>query len=182
MKKIGEYWVDDNGNKWPCYCINEELAIIYSKSLTNCGYCRDCRDCRNCHECYYCYYCSDCCNCCNCSYCSDCSDCSDCNDCINCDNCSDCSNCSYCNYCRSAKNYKSQPSVYITGKIGSRNDNTIFYYGETENGMSLQVVCGCFRGDLEEFEAAVMKTHAENDVYRNQYLKEIDKAKALFEL
>ncbi len=48
--------------------------------------------------------------------------------------------------------------------------------------MSLQVVCGCFRGDLEEFEKAVLKTHADNDIYREQYLKEIQKVKALFEL
>lgn len=48
--------------------------------------------------------------------------------------------------------------------------------------MSLQVVCGCFRGDLKEFEATVLKTHADNDIYREQYLKEIEKVKALFEL
>lgn len=92
---------------------------------------------------------------------------------INCYNCYNCSDCS---------GYKIRPMQYVTTKIGSRNDNTIFYYGETENGMSLQVVCGCFRGDLEEFEKAVLKTHADNDIYREQYLKEIQKVKALFEL
>ena len=44
------------------------------------------------------------------------------------------------------------------------------------------MVCGCFRGDLKGFEATVLKTHADNDIYRNQYLKEIAKVKALFEL
>lgn len=48
--------------------------------------------------------------------------------------------------------------------------------------MEIQVVCGCFRGNLEEFEKAVLKTHADNDVYREQYLKEIAKVKVLFEL
>lgn len=48
--------------------------------------------------------------------------------------------------------------------------------------MSLQIVCGCFRGNLEVFEQAVLETHANNDIYREQYLKEIKKVKALFEL
>lgn len=37
-------------------------------------------------------------------------------------------------------------------------------------------------GNIEEFEQAVLKTHAENDEYREQYLKEIAKAKILFGL
>ena len=46
----------------------------------------------------------------------------------------------------------------------------------------MQIVCGCFRGDLEEFEKAVLKTHANNEEYKIQYLKEIEKVKVLFEL
>ena len=46
----------------------------------------------------------------------------------------------------------------------------------------IQVVCGCFRGNIEEFEQSVFKTHADNDEYREQYLKEIAKAKILFGL
>ena len=67
----------------------------------------------------------------------------------------------------------------MTKKIGSRNDNTIFYY---DGNSKVQVVCGCFHGDLEQFKQAVLKTHADNDVYKNQYLKEIEKVKVLFEL
>lgn len=48
--------------------------------------------------------------------------------------------------------------------------------------MEVQVVCGCFRGNLEDFEKAVLKTHKDNDLYRKQYLKEIEKVKALFDL
>ncbi len=92
---------------------------------------------------------------------------------INCDNCCGC-------YC--CERYTENPTLYRTDRIGSRKDRTTFYYGKTEKGMSLQVVCGCFRGDLEEFEKAVLKTHADNDIYREQYLKEIQKVKALFEL
>ena len=46
--------------------------------------------------------------------------------------------------------------------------------------MSLQVVCGWFRGNLEEFEYAVLRTN--NEKYKGHYLKEIAKVKVLFEL
>ncbi len=48
--------------------------------------------------------------------------------------------------------------------------------------MEVQVVCGCFKGSLEEFEKAVLETHKDNDLYREQYLKEIEKVKILFDL
>lgn len=48
--------------------------------------------------------------------------------------------------------------------------------------MEVQIVCGCFRGNLETFEKAVLETHKDNDLYREQYLKEIEKVKVLFEL
>ena len=70
----------------------------------------------------------------------------------------------------------------MTGKVGSRKDQTTFYYGETENNeKEIQVVCGCFRGNLEDFEKAVLETHKDNDLYREQYLKEIEKVKVLFQ-
>ena len=106
-------------------------------------------------------------------------DCTECTDCINCNNCN---NCDYCDNCYNCTNFIENPQVYKTKKIGSRYSQTIFYYGETDKGMEVQVVCGCFRGNLEAFENAVMKTHANNDEYREQYLKEIAKVKSLFEL
>ena len=48
--------------------------------------------------------------------------------------------------------------------------------------MKVQIVCGCFRGNLEEFEEAVLEKHKDNDLYREQYLKEIEKVKVLFDL
>ena len=48
--------------------------------------------------------------------------------------------------------------------------------------MEVQVICGCFRGSLEKFKKSVLETHKDNDVYREQYLKEIEKVKVLFEL
>lgn len=67
---------------------------------------------------------------------------------------------------------------YTTVKLGSRNDNTNFYYDGVDN---LQVVCGCFRGNLDDFEKAVKETHGNND-YAMEYLKEIEKVKVLFNL
>lgn len=46
----------------------------------------------------------------------------------------------------------------------------------------IQVICGCFRGDLEDFEKAILKTHKDNALYRKQYLKELEKVKILFDL
>lgn len=88
-----------------------------------------------------------------------------------------------CHDCHDCHDYIENPLIYSTKKIGSRYDNTIFYYGMTKNNeMSLQVVCGCFRGNFKEFESAVMKTHKNNSLYRNEYLKEIEKVKVLFEV
>ena len=161
MKQINGYWTDGNNNRWDIGIYTEEQAEKYSKSLVNC---HDCRNCFDCHSCGYCDYCINC---------------HDCNSCHNCRNCYDCQ---YCYNCRHCCDYKQNPQRYTTKKIGSRNDQTTFYYGETESGMEVQVICGCFRGNLEDFEKAVLKTHKDNDLYREQYLKEIKKVKVLFEL
>lgn len=83
-----------------------------------------------------------------------------------------------CEYCQ---RYKAKPQSYTTKRIGSRNSQTIFHYGETESGMELQVVCGCFRGNLEEFEKAVEKTHGGNE-YGKAYRREIEKVRVLFNI
>ena len=36
--------------------------------------------------------------------------------------------------------------------------------------------------NLEDFEKAVLETHKDNDLYRKQYLKEIEKVRVLFDL
>ena len=155
MKKINNFWVDENDNKWWCGDTTKEQAIAYSESLIDCHYCHNCSDCCNCHNC---------------------------RDCRNCNNCRNCHYCHNCDNCHCCERYTENPALYRTDRIGSRNDQTTFYYGKTEEGMSLQIVCGCFRGDLEEFEKAVLKTHANNEEYKIQYLKEIEKVKVLFEL
>ncbi|MDY5841622.1 MAG: hypothetical protein SPJ59_01665 [Peptoniphilaceae bacterium] len=47
----------------------------------------------------------------------------------------------------------------VIGPIGSRNDHTTFYRTASNK---IQVVCGCFTGSLDEFLAAVKKTHGDN--------------------
>ena len=171
MKQINGYWVDENNNRWDIRIYTEEQAEKYSKSLANCNNCFNCRNC---------YYCFNCRNCCDCNYCGDCFSCRNCCDCNNCHNCRCCNNCRNCNYC---KDYKQNPQRYTTDKVGSRNDQTTFYYGETKNNeKEIQVVCGCFEGNLETFEKAVLETHKDNDLCREQYLKEIEKVKVLFDL
>ena len=191
MKQINGYWTDENNNRWNTEIYTEEQAEKCSKSLVNCynccncRYCRYCSNCRCCVNCDYCRYCSGCCDCDNgydCRCCVDCNDCRYCNDCRHCCYCHYCRYCRYCCDCHGCYNYKQNPQRYTTKEIGSRNDQTTFYYGETGNGMKVQIVCGCFRGNLEEFEEAVLEKHKDNDLYREQYLKEIEKVKVLFDL
>ena len=59
---------------------------------------------------------------------------------------------------------------YVTSKIGSRKSQTTIYFNEEKN---IQIVCGCFRGDIDKFECAVKETHAENELYLSQYLEQI---------
>ena len=200
MKQINGYWVDENNNRWNIKFYTEEAAEEFSKSLVNCyncigcDYCYNCQNCNGCRYCHNCHCCNDCQNCNGCRYCTGCINCNNCHDCRYCgdcrccDYCDDCACCRYCRYCGDCRccdycdDYKQNPQRYTTKNIGSRNDQTTFYYGETKNGMEVQVVCGCFRGNLETFVKAVLETHKDNDLYRKQYLKEIEKVKILFEL
>lgn len=207
LKQINRYWMDENNNRWDCGIYTKEQAEDFSKSLVNCynccncmncnnccncnycenchncGYCNNCHYCNNCENCYYCYYSSNCRDCHSCRNCNNCNKCHDCHNCNNCRYCYNCSNCRDCNNCYNCCYYKQNPQRYTTGKVGSRNDQTTFYYGETKNNeKEIQVVCGCFKGNLEEFEEAVLETHKDNDFYRKQYLKEIEKVKVLFDL
>ena len=209
MKQINGYWVDENNNRWDIEIYTEGQAEKFSKSLVNCHNCRNCSycyncdycdncqnciGCRNCYSCYSCRNCQNCDNCRNCYSCYNCQNCDNCRNCYSCYNCRNCRNCyscyncrnchycDYCDNCRYCRNYKLNPQKYTTKKIGSRNDQTTFYYGETESGMEVQIICGCFRGNLEDFEKAVLETHKDNDLYRDQYLKEIEKVKVLFDL
>lgn len=155
MKRVGDWWIDENNNKWDTRFYTEDEAENCSNTLT------------------------DCVSCVNCAYCVECAECTDCQDCISCWNCTDCQNCVSCSNCNG---YVTNPSRYITQNIGSREGQTHFYYGKTkEDSMSIQIKCGCFHGDLKEFAEAVEKTHGA-DEYGEQYRREIEKVKMLFDL
>jgi hypothetical protein len=71
-----------------------------------------------------------------------------------------------------AKGYKKFISI---GPIGSRNGYTQCYLAED------RIVCGCFDGSLERFEAKVRKTHAGNPVHLASYLALVVMVKAVRE-
>lgn len=69
--------------------------------------------------------------------------------------------------------YIDRDGLYIAiGPIGSRNDCTTFILQDNQ----ITVTCGCFRGTIDEFEAAVHKTHS-GTKYEKQYMSAIQFAK-----
>jgi hypothetical protein len=64
---------------------------------------------------------------------------------------------------------QTNPQRYITQKIGSRNSQTSIYW---TNLNDVQIICGCWRGNIEEFEKSVNETHA-NTEHLQPYLKQI---------
>jgi len=59
---------------------------------------------------------------------------------------------------------------YVTNNIGSRSSQTTFYWDKEGK---VQVVCGCFRGDLNEFKEKVSKVHL-GTIHLDVYLKQIE--------
>ena len=104
--------------------------------------------------------CRNCRNCRNCSYCRDCGDCSNCRYCSYCDDCSNCSG------------FKSNPQRITSGVMGSRNSQSTYYWNDEHE----QVVCGCFKGSLQEFENRVKDVHGENE-FGVAYMKWINTIK-----
>ena len=63
---------------------------------------------------------------------------------------------------------------YISiSSIGSRKDMTIYCFDDDK------IWCGCFVGTLNEFETAVIKTHANNKQYIDEYIGFIQYLKKL---
>jgi hypothetical protein len=203
-QQIDGYWVIGS-NKWNASIYTQEQAEKYSKTLINCqncincsscrscSYCSSCRDCRSCSycsSCRSCSYCSSCSDCIDCSSCSDCSDCIDCSycrscsscrdcsycsscsDCIDCSYCSDCSSCSDCSDCSSCSDFKTNPQRITSSFLGSRNSQTTYYWDDKRE----QIICGCFKGTLEELEEQVKITHGDND-FSKGYFKWIELVK-----
>jgi len=56
--------------------------------------------------------------------------------------------------------------------IGSRNSQTTFYWDSNQN----LIVCGCFKGTLDEFETKITETHSNNQ-HAQDYRKWIESIK-----
>jgi hypothetical protein len=163
VKLINGYWTDENNNRWSEDLETEESAQKKSEGMVNC------RDCLNCDSCDSCDSCNSC-NSCNwCDSCDSCNWCNSCRSCNSCNSCRSCRSCNSCNWCDSCDSFKSNPNRYTGLSMGSRHAQTTTYW----TSESVQVVCGCFRGNLDEFESKVNKTHGDNEhglAYRN-YIK-----------
>jgi hypothetical protein len=61
--------------------------------------------------------------------------------------------------------------------MGSRDAQTTTYWADA----LIQVVCGCFRGTLEEFGTAVEKTHGDN-THGKSYKKYIKIVRAIISM
>ena len=72
---------------------------------------------------------------------------------------------------------ESASDVLIVGPIGSRNGYTTICH--TDKGVF--VMCGCFRGTLDEFAKKVEKTHGDNNHARD-YKALIEFVKVKFEI
>lgn len=72
---------------------------------------------------------------------------------------------------------QSSSDILVVGSIGSRNGYTIIFH--TDKGV--YVMCGCFKGTLDEFETKVKETHHGNK-HERDYLALIQFAKVKFEL
>jgi len=102
----------------------------------------------------------------------DCLNCINCTNCSGCRYCSYCSDCSYCRDCRGCSNFKTNPQRITSPILGSRNSQTTYYWNDENE----KIVCGCFKGTLEEFETKVKITHGDND-FAKGYLKWIELVK-----
>ena len=85
-----------------------------------------------------------------CTRCTNCTDCADCTRCTNCTYCADCRGCTDC------RDYQNNPQRIVSGQIGDSCRQTTVYWNSKAD---IQVVCGCFKGNLEEFEEAVRRKY-----------------------
>ena len=158
MELINGYWIDENNNSWDSRIYTKEQAQKCSESLVNCYDCEDCQDCEDCKDCQRCWICLHCWHC------------------QKCEGCWSCYNCRKCWHCEDCKDFQDNPQRYITGRIGSRYDQTTFYWLSDRTW----VECGCFSGTLEEFESEVKKVHGDNE-HGQAYMAEIAKVRMLMQ-
>jgi hypothetical protein len=59
MKKINNYWTDENNNRWNRDQYTKDQAEQLSKKMINCKYCTDCYSCYSCDSCDSCNSCKN---------------------------------------------------------------------------------------------------------------------------
>ena len=74
--------------------------------------------------------------------------------------------------------FKGTRDIFWISHIGSR-DGTTTFFRNADNGIS--VSCGCFYGTIDEFAAAVTKTHGDNE-HAQAYRHAIEIAKLRIKL
>jgi hypothetical protein len=78
-------------------------------------------------------------------------------------------NCSGCSDCRGCSEIKTNPQRYTTPKIGSRNSQTSIYWTNKDD---IQIICGCWIGNIKDFEKRVKEVHAKTK-HLKPYLAQI---------
>lgn len=160
------------------HCANCSLCTA-CESCTFCQGCEQCDDCKNCINCTACGACVSCNGCAECtrchasnrcSKCASCRHCTGCRLCNNCISCTACTDCAWCRSCRDCDRFYKNPQRYLTPRIGSRDSHTQVYWVSPDN---VQVICGCFKGNLAEFKKAVVSTHGTN-IFAREYLEQIE--------
>lgn len=181
MEHKNGLWIDKEGNKWDDRIYTRVRAIRASQSLIGCERCMNCVNCENCIDCSDCKFCVDCTDCYDSQYCKNCRGCSECYRCINCKDCLNCDHCVVCKDCMDCihvHKFKSNPQRFLSAKIGSRETHTTLYWTTKKD---TQIICGCWRGSLTEFEMRVKCEYRSKSKYRLQYMDFINKAKIIIE-
>lgn len=153
ITESGDYWVDENDNRWYKKDFTKKMAEIRSLSLV---------DCYGCSGCARCYKCRDC---------RGCKECTGCNRCFGCSGCFSCSDCEGCQGCFGCVGFKQNPQRIYSSEIGSRLDQTRIYWTTKDD---VQVVCGCLKSNLPEFKAKVLETYPEGR-HHDEYMEFISK-------
>jgi len=110
----------------------------------------------------------------NCSHCSDSSDLFYCSYCFNCSDlfhCSDCSYSSNLSHCSRCSDFKSNPQRIVSDNIGSRKSQTTIYF----NNEKTLVICGCYKGTLQEFKDRVCNVYSKDTLYYKEYFNFINR-------
>ena len=97
----------------------------------------------------------------NCYNCQDCQSCRNCQDCQDCQFCQFCRFCRNCQDCRNCHNFSENPNRYAIKNLGSKWKNTCIYW----TSELTQVICGCFRGSIDEFKKAVIAKYGSDHGY-----------------